>query len=118
MSNYIAEGTYEIVLQEGDGGGPDGACTVEFIVPDEIDMTNRIAKFMIRKAHNVKPIIVKYIGNGITKSGQNIIVSFVPNDTKGKCGNYLWDLEVFTTGLDVITIGRGTVKILTEITTQ
>lgn len=53
---------------------------------------------------------------GIVKSGQTLICSFTPDNTKGKAGTYQWDLEVYTSSSDVITIGRGTVVINPEIT--
>ena len=113
MSRYIAVGSYQIDLQEGDAG-----CTIDFVIPAEIDMTSRSAKMMVRKDHNTKPIITKVSGSGITKSGQNLSVAIVADDTKGRSGIWHWDLEVYTSTADIITVGRGTVNIISEITTQ
>lgn len=110
MSTFLVAREFPIVRQEGDNAD------IIFTVPIELSLAGTVtAKFQV-KTTDSRLIFSKDTTEGITIDGQDITVELLPVDTKGKSGQFRWELEITKEATyGIVTIGKGNFKIVKEI---
>ena len=108
MPTYLIKKAINITRQEGD------SADISFVVPEILNLALYDAKFNVTtKLRNV--ILYKSSLDGtIAINGQTVTIPLLPDDTKHKTGNYLWELELSNEN-ENITIGKGSFFIISEI---
>jgi hypothetical protein len=101
MASYLV--AKEILIERHAGVVND----IVFTVPEIIDMTGRTARFGVYKQGG-EEVILK--GEEIEIDGQTITINLAPEDTAGKVGAHVWELEVLDDD-GPIKIGEGDFKI-------
>ena len=109
MSSYIVKSPITITRQEGDNSD------LEIKIPVELDITNADIKFQVSDQYG-RAIIEKDLASGITKTGQDIAIELLPDDTKGYSGTQQWELQLDDQlSYKIVTVGKGKFIIEKEI---
>jgi hypothetical protein len=82
----IEAGKYDLSIQENND------CTIELTIPNILSLTNANIKFSVFKSSEA--IIEKTEADDIDVTGQVMVITFVPTDSTGLSGNYIWELEL------------------------
>jgi hypothetical protein len=68
---------------------------VIIVVPEDIDIADFEAVFQVRKSPNATLIFeFKTDDDSMLVSGQNYLISILPEDSLGKVGAYHWQLKI------------------------
>ena len=106
MQSYIITAEIEITRQEGDTG------SIVMTVPAVLNPANYTITFTVKERKGTT-IFTKGNTDWI-RASQQITCYLAAVDTKGYAGNHEWELQ-FTSLTEVITVGRGSFKIIREV---
>jgi len=110
MNSYIVNTRVDLIRQAGDTG------SIEFVVPALLPLTGMSAIFEV--VNNVGTVIfTKETPTDIDIDGQTITVNLANVDTAEISGQYSWELQINSL-TEIITIGKGTLTIESEIITE
>jgi len=109
MATYLIANEITITRQEGD------TADIEFELDEVLDISTLNPYFSVQTYKGIE-ILTKEPADFL-KIGQELTCFITEEDTKGKAGNYRWELELVN-GSTVITVGRGDFIIVKELITE
>ncbi len=105
---------YKISFIEGD------LMTIRVTVPDELDMSDRIAKVQVRREPGA-PVKFEFATNDgkgmFVLSGQEISWAIPGFLSVGKAGVYQWEIVIYKNVTDPVRFARGVFEIIPQIAT-
>lgn len=102
MATYLIAKEITITRKAGD------VADIVITVPVALSMSGRTARFGVFRQDESQVMLKEAVDCVV--SGQTITIALAPEDTEGKQGDHVWELEVINDD-GPITIGKGDFKI-------